>query len=397
MFAKPMVDQFKETASLVGLMDINIKRAEAANKILKTNLPVYNDFNKAMKELKIDTVLVATRDSQHVEYIIKSLKAGKDVVTEKPLCIDAAQCKKILKTQKETKKKVYVTHNYRYQPCMMLIKKMLKEGVIGDILFIDFHEKLDRLHGADYFRRWHRVKKNSGGLMIHKSCHCFDLMNWFVDSEPVEVVATGDLVVYGKNGKFRSKRCRGCAHQSKCEFYVDMFPENSEANDLYLNAESEDKYYRDACVYDKEIDIEDIANVLYYYKNGVRVDFSLMAFTTYEGIDIIIEGRKGRLEYSVIHDNSWMAGKVTVHGLASSLGEKLVLYTSEGVKNMEIPKAEGTHGGSDPLLRKDIFIERIPNSPLATLEEGINAVLVGDAANKSIKTGKPVKIKDLRK
>ena len=66
---------------------------------------------------------------------------------------------------------------------------------------------LDTRHGADYFRRWHRNKNNSGGLMVHKATHHFDLVNWWIDSHPVEVSAMGDLDFYGReNAEERVRR-----------------------------------------------------------------------------------------------------------------------------------------------------------------------------------------------
>ena len=176
MFARPLLKDFKKTAKLAGLFDNSRLRLEGANKILGANLPVYTDFNKALKELDVDSVIVCTKDTTHADYIKKSLHAGKNVISEKPLCISARQCAQILKASKETGKKVVVTHNVRYQPAMMKIKEIIDSGQLGKILSVAFNEKLDRRHGADYFRRWHRLKKNSGGLLIHKASHCFDVI-----------------------------------------------------------------------------------------------------------------------------------------------------------------------------------------------------------------------------
>jgi len=139
-----------------------------------------------------DGVLIATRDSTHADFIIQTLDAGKRAISEKPLCVDAAQCRAILKCAAKAKRKGaigYVTHNMRYTPSILEFKRLLASGAIGEIKAVNFQEYLDRRHGADYFRRWHRVKANSGGLLIHKASHHFDCLNWLVDSAPVELVA----------------------------------------------------------------------------------------------------------------------------------------------------------------------------------------------------------------
>ena len=73
-------------------------------------------------------------------------------------------------------------------------------GEIGRVLSVDFAWYLDVYHGSDYFRRWHAYKNGGGSLWVHKATHHFDLMNWWLGADPVEVVANGQLQVYGKNG-----------------------------------------------------------------------------------------------------------------------------------------------------------------------------------------------------
>ena len=76
------------------------------------------------------------------------------------------------------------------------MKELLQSGVIGEVISVHFEWLLDTVHGADYFRRWHRDKRNSGGLMVHKSTHQFDLVNWWLDSTPQTVFGMGGLRFY---------------------------------------------------------------------------------------------------------------------------------------------------------------------------------------------------------
>ncbi len=86
-------------------------------------------------------------------------------------------------------------------------------GEIGKVTSVDFSWYLDTRHGADYFRRWHRLREKSGSLWVHKSTHHFDLVNWWLDADPVEVWAVGRLQNYGKQGPFRHTNCRPCPAQ----------------------------------------------------------------------------------------------------------------------------------------------------------------------------------------
>jgi predicted dehydrogenase len=405
MFAKPLLNEFTKYCELAALVDNNPLRARGFNDVVKANLPVYTDFQEMLRKVDPDGVIITTRDSTHCDYIVQTLEAGKRAISEKPLCVDAKQCRDILAAAQKNKKKggqCYVTHNARYGPAMAEMQRLLKDGAIGDIKSINFHENLDRKHGADYFRRWHRLKKNSGGLLIHKASHHFDQLNWLVRSTPNELVAQGGLMMYGKNSPFRHTRCDGCPHSSKCEFYADMW--GSEASrKLYKDAETADGYIRDACVFDPEIDIEDQASVLYTYQNGVRVTYSLTAFATYEGMHIQFEGSKGRMEYKIVHDTKWAVGhNAAQHGMEKAMGEHLHLFTVQnGLVEIPIPVVEGGHGGADTGLQHDFFgrpFDSAPTDRQAAVEEAIQAVLIGHAANVSMANGsQPVRVQDFLK
>ena len=105
--------------------------------------------------------------------------------------------------------------NYRYAPPRSQVKELLMSGVIGKVLSSSFQWLLDTRHGADYFRRWHSQKKNSGGLMVHKATHHFDLMNWWLSSTPTSVYARGQRAFYNRQGAKRygledhGERCNG--------------------------------------------------------------------------------------------------------------------------------------------------------------------------------------------
>src|SRR5699024_6966115 len=103
----------------------------------------------------------------------------------------------IVDAQKRTGKELRVTFNYRYAPHNTKIRELIRDNVIGDVFSIHFEWLLNTEHGADYFRRWHRNKLNSGGLLVHKSTHHFDLVNFWINSYPKTVFAFGDLNFYG--------------------------------------------------------------------------------------------------------------------------------------------------------------------------------------------------------
>ena len=396
-FLEPMLEDFKGRVKILAIMDTNIERAKACNKLQKTDIPVYDDFDKMMKDLNPDAVYVCSVDVTHAQYIVKSLELGKEVYSEKPLCTTYEQVQDIREAFKSNSNSLaFVTHNMRYTADLIKMKEVISSGEIGEVLYIQFIEYLDRFHGADYFRRWHGKFKNSGGLPIHKASHHFDLINWFADSKPISLSAHGRSAFYGKNGKFRGKRCSDCEHTEECKFYADVF-ENKTLKTLYQDVESVDGYLRDGCVFDEEIDIEDTINATFSYENGIEACYSLIAYGSYEGMNIIVEGTKGRLEYAAKYGTSWAVGGSQKDAGLGNDGDddsdKVTLtLMNQYSKNIDItqPEEKGGHSGADPKLREMLYGLKDLEDPLgckADLEECIQAVLVGLATNKSMRNG----------
>ena len=127
---------------------------------------------------KPDTVIVTTIDRTHHRYICRAMELGCDAITEKPMTVDAEKCQQIIDTIKKTGRNLRVTFNYRYSPYNTKIRELIMNDAIGEVTSVHFEWLLNTRHGADYFRRWHRDKRNSGGLLVHKSTHHFDLVNF---------------------------------------------------------------------------------------------------------------------------------------------------------------------------------------------------------------------------
>lgn len=386
MFAKPLVNEFKSFGCLAGIFDTNMGRA-ADLSYECGNVPVYEDFDRMLETVRPDTVIIAAVDRWHHEYAIKALEAGCDVIVEKPMTIDALKCKVILEAEKRTGKKVTVTFNYRFVPYVTRVKELIREGAVGTVLNVDFEWYLDTSHGAGYFRRWHRKLENSGGLLVHKSTHHFDLVNWWLEDEPSEVYAFGDLRFYGPVRQERGERCSTCSYTGSCEFYYDLAAD-SVCNKLYMQHEGKDGYYRDRCVFSEEIDIYDTMSLNVRYNKGTCMSYSLVAYSPYEGWRASITGTKGRMELEEIHSGIY----------SGEAPQKILLYDMKGERiAYEIGKATGSHGGGDARLQRMLFVGDVPD-PLghqADSTSGAMSVLIGAAANRSIVSGKPVKIKEL--
>lgn len=393
MYAENLVRYFKDCAQIVGIFDPNRKRCEFYGRELGADIRIFSDFGTMVKESKPDIVIVTTVDRYHHEYIIRAMELGCDVITEKPLTIDAERYKQIAAAQRRTGKNITVAFNYRFGTFAARIKELLMENAVGEILNIHFEWLLDTDHGADYFRRWHRSKENSGGLLVHKATHHFDLINWFIGQEPTAVNAFGTRRFYGHTREQREERCYTCRYKRQCEFYFDITADDL-IRKVYFECESEDGYYRDRCVFADDISIEDSMSVNVRYSGGVVMSYSLSAFSPYEGYRLCINGSNGRLVAEDLHGAIGFAAGRQVYSLRlyNRYGEEIVY---------NIPDSGGVfaknHGGGDIRLLDMIIRGGMEDrlGQVAGLRAGAMSILTGIAANISMKEGKQVLISDL--
>jgi len=285
-------DEYGDVVEFVGLSDINPGRLAYAKEYIGADCPTFTNFDEMLDKTDIDLLMVTTVDSTHDEFIIKALDKNIDVVTEKPMTTDEIKCQRIIDAERRSEANLIMAFNYRYGKLFTKLKEMLRADEVGDIVSIDFNWYLNTYHGASYFRRWHGLSEKSGTLLLHKSAHHFDLLNWFIGSDPVEVHAYGELEKYGHNNPFRGDYCRVCEHKDKCKFYWDITTNETYMN-LYVANENYDGYIRDDCLWREEIDIFDKMAVLIKYANDVQVNYSLTTYSPFEGFRIAFNGKYG--------------------------------------------------------------------------------------------------------
>lgn len=371
-----------------------------------------DQLEQLIREQSVDRVIICSRDDLHAELIVRSLEAGADVVVEKPLTIDAESAARIEEVVERTGRSVVLTFNYRYSPRNSALRQVIQDGTIGQVTSIDFSWMLDTNHGADYFRRWHREKKNSGGLLVHKSSHHFDLVNWWIRSQPTRVYASGALRFYGaENAAARGlgERPERGTHDGADLFELDLRTDER-LSALYLGAEQHDGYHRDLDVFSEGITIEDNLALVVDYASGATLSYSLNAHAPWEGYRVAVNGTLGRVELEVVERGAVLAGEGLHPSLDPSLsggdgasdlrpeGERLIVQKHwEAAYEVPIDGGDGGHGGGDELLLSDVF-EGPGDDPLARpadWTDGIRSIAVGIAGNRSLESGMPVKVADL--
>lgn len=413
MYQSAIESTYKDYAELVAVCDLNpgrVKLSQKRSAAAGAKVPAgyaHTDFDRMIRETKPDVVIVTTVDATHDDYLVRAMELGCDTVTEKPMTTTPEKCQRILDARARTGKQVRVLFNYRYSPPRTQVKDILMSGEIGEVLSVDFQWMLNTTHGADYFRRWHGEKKNSGGLMIHKATHHFDLVNWWLGAVPTRVTAVGKREFYtpamAKRFGLQShhERCLTCPEKSKCGFFMDL-TSNPSLKEVYLDNESHDGYFRDRCVFNPRIDIEDTMNVIVGYDNQATLSYSLNAFNAWEGYHIAFNGTLGRLEHTIVEqiyangttsDDS--QGAIADGGITTR-----IIPLRGSPRKLEAWTGTGSHGGGDKVMLDDMFLPTPPTDKYqraADERAGAYSMLIGAAANLCFKTGQPVDVPPLVK
>ncbi|MCP2263613.1 Gfo/Idh/MocA family protein [Promicromonospora thailandica] len=422
MYVDALIGTHAPDGEIVAWVEPNPVRAAAYEARVAAALggvrPVYapDDLEKAIAEQSVDRVIVTSVDRTHADLVTRALRAGADVVVEKPIAAHPDQARQIVDAVAETGRDLVMTFNYRYSPRNSALREVIASGEIGRVLSVHFDWALDTVHGADYFRRWHREKVNNGGLLVHKSSHHFDLVNWWIDGVPERVFATGGRRFYGDDGAHESDYEPTAGERALTGRGVDPWALSVEKNEwlstLYgPQAQAVDGYVRNRSVFDPGITTEDTLGLVVEYAGGALLTYSLTAHSPWEGYRVVVNGTRGRAELEVTERGSVEFGEDGVAILDPSAtevferdpvrptGERLVVQRHwERAEERQIVRGGGGHGGGDALLLADVFAPSADPDPLARAAgyvDGVRASAVGYAGNRSLETGDPVRIEDL--
>ena len=407
-FYEAIASHYADRAEVVAFCDVNQTRLDLANKIHReaggATVPTFRaeQFDRMIADTKPDAVIVTSIDRTHHRYIVRAMELGCDAISEKPMTIDAAKCQQILDTIHRTGRDLRVAFNYRYAPHSTRMRELIMADTIGQVFSVHFEWLLDLRHGADYFRRWHRDKRNSGGLLVHKATHHFDLVNFWLAARPQTVMAFGDLRFYGReNAEERGvtrfySRAQGSEAAREDPFAIDLAG-NDTLRAMYLDAEAEDGYYRDQSVFGDGISIEDTMALLVRYDTGAVMTYSLNAYQPWEGFRIALNGSKGRIEL-LVTESSYVSAGADKAAEGAALERYLRVSPHFGKPyQVDIVEAAGGHGGGDPVLLEDVFGDPPPDpfQRRASHVDGAWSILTGIAANTSLRTGQPVAVDSL--
>ncbi|MFC5803200.1 Gfo/Idh/MocA family protein [Streptomyces formicae] len=334
--------------TLVAVADTDPAQLSAVT--ARWEVPTYSTGVRALLDDARPHVLIVTApDHAHAEQIEAALAAGVDVLTEKPMTLTAAQAASVVAAERRSSASVRVAHNMRHLNLHQAIKRLLAAGAIGTPTQAHLSFRLRPGHGHSYFLRWHRKAAASGGLQITKSCHHFDLLNWWLADWPQEVVGWTRRVHYQSG------------------------PDTDNDRRVPVDA-----------------DIADTLSATVRYRGGAVAHYSLSARSPWEGYTLTVQGTRGELttRYEVSPPNG---ARLTRH-------YAIRLSPLDGpVRSVTIPRESGRHSGADLRMVTALLRQPAPEreNHAATAIDGAYAVATGEALTRSAASGGPVAVDEL--
>lgn len=373
-----------DRATLFGLCDLDAERAKCFVEYCGLNgVRCSSDPEAFLAEPEMDGVIVTTPDFTHLDVARLAFRAHKHVYLEKPLEVTAERCREIIRLHRASRGVAFVGFNMRADAARAKAHEILRSGALGQLIHIAGLEELSVPHGAAFTRRFHRFKRQSGGLLNTKCSHDLDLLQWYVGHEHRvrRVVSFGGRNVF-LSSKAPARTCpecppatyRACAYKDRAGF---VFPIHG-PQPLHKRGQSE-TYGGSLCAYNAENELVDNQTVLLEWDHGVRGNFNLQLFQ-----------QQGHREINVWGE----LGKLRVEATGPRQVELSLSHTGE-VTRCQFPETQGGHGGTDPLML-DRFLDAIErNSPGdSNLEAGLATTLVAEKALESMETGRVVEIEE---
>jgi predicted dehydrogenase len=149
----------------------------------------YEDYRELLADPDVDAVVVSTPNFTHADVLRDAFRSDKHILVEKPLCTTLEDCRQVVEAAEKHPGVVWVAMEYRYMPPAARLIETVRSGRIGQLRMLSIREH--RMPFLPKVRDWNRFNRNTGGTLVEKCCHFFDLMNLITADEPVRVYASG--------------------------------------------------------------------------------------------------------------------------------------------------------------------------------------------------------------
>lgn len=305
-----------------------------------------------------DIAIIATMDRDHMGPALKAMEVGYDLLLEKPIAPNPQDCKKLMEHAKKHGRKAVVCTVLRYSTMYMKLKEIIDSGRIGEIMSINHEECVGNRHQSHSFVRgnWGNEGRSSC-MLLQKSCHDMDILQWLIGKKCKKVQSFGAL------SHFTSKNAPadapdycidGCPHEEEC-FYstLKIYLNNKEniwgrgaaAGAVNPTDEQVEKALRTTqygrCAYKCDNDVVDHQTVNMLFEDDVTVTFTMNAFNRGRR-NTHIMGTKGEIEASL--DG---ATPIKIYDFSTQQVEEISVEGKDGIVN--------GHGGGDPGIVNTLY------------------------------------------
>ena len=304
-FAKMYPEKFQ----LVAIIENNDKRIKYAERNFG-GVPLFKDYKDFLNaKIEADIVAIATQDEQHEEHSVAMMKAGYDLLLEKPIANTKEGCLAIYECSKKYNKKVVVCHVLRYTPFYSTVKKIISGGKLGEVITINASENVGYYHQAHSFVRgpW-RNKEQSSPMILAKCCHDMDIIRYLMGEECKIVSSFGDLYYFNEKNapEGSAEYCSDCPNAQTCIYNAqklyttdeylwtaNYFSKSDNPKEQILKDLRHTQY--DKCVFRNDNDVVDHQVVIMQFDNGKTACHTMTAFSQKIYRDIKIHGTKAEL------------------------------------------------------------------------------------------------------
>lgn len=359
----------------------------------------FENYSQLFQKGKIaDLAVIATQDRMHYAPTIDAIKLKYDVLLEKPISPSASECVDITKAAQENNVRVIVCTVLRYTPLFSTIKEIIDSGKIGEIISLDHEECVGNIHQSHSYVRgnWSNTGRSSS-MLLAKSCHDLDLIQWLLGKKCTKVQSFGSLSHFTRKNapEGAPERCiDGCPHAETCPYNsVKLYLEDKEnywfrststmcqnPTDADVEAALRNTQYG-KCVYKCDNDVVDHQTVNMLFEDGVTATFSMCAFNR-GGRFTHIMGTKGELRASLKGD-----GSITVYDFQTQQETIIPMHSIDGVV--------GGHGGGDAGIVNSIYAYLVDNAKvkaIPTIQESCHNHILVFASEMSRLTGQVIDI-----
>jgi len=390
------MNAMKKQYKIVGVAEPNpvLKERIRTRCELGEDVEFFDSWEEILAKPKFaDMALIATMDELHYAPAMKAIELGYDILLEKPVAQTAEECVNIANAAAKKGVKVLVCHVLRYTPFFRRVKQILMDGTIGDIVSIDHVEGIGNLHFSHSYVRgkWHSVEETTP-MLLAKSCHDLDIIQWLIDRPCKRVQSFGSLTHFRSENAPEGAPVRcfegNCPVADTCPYEcVRLYVEKTHKSwySCGFNKEETINNLKNTdyglCVYHANNDALDHQTVNMEFEGGVTANFSVNAFNE-GGRYVRIYGTKGEL-YAHLRD------------------PEITVYTYEDMEKRKIPVVEtredikGGHGGGDAGLIMELYqylSDSYKGFCAADIDVSVRNHLIGFAAEKSRHEGSVVDV-----